>query len=307
MLEKQNKRLVISLVVLTAAITAFVFLDRDKQDFAVDKNLYSNIDLKSVDRVLIESPSGKSDLRYQGYRWKVNDSIDADRGLVEVLFATLQQAQPKRPVAESLQDSVAGVLRKSGVKVSLFAGNEKLKSFYAGGNEQKTQAIFIPEAGGEPHLMIIPGYRVYVAGIFEIPPVAWKEKLIFNFNWQNFAKLEARYKNSSGDFDIMMDRGQVSIAQVPEADTAKLNSYLDQISLLTVDEYINRNRMTDSLTGTSPLVNVTVSDIANRKYQLSIFASGDRFYGKIDQKWWAILNENRVIPLLRPKDFFIKR
>jgi hypothetical protein len=307
MLEKENKRLVISLIVLTAAITAFVFLDRGKEDFSVDKDLYRNIDLKSVDRVLIEAPAGKSDLRFQGYRWKVNDSIDADRGLVEVLFATLQQAQPKRPVAESLQDSVVEALRKSGVKVSLFAGSAKLKSFYAGGNEQKTQAIFIPEDGDEPHLMIIPGYRVYVSGIFEIPPLAWKEKLIFNFNWQNFTKLEARYKNSSGDFDVVMDKGQVFISQIQEPDTARLNSYLDQISLLTVDEYVGGNRMTDSLAKTSPLLNLTVSDIANRKYQLSVFASGDHFYGKIDQKWWAILNENRVIPLLRPKEFFVKR
>jgi hypothetical protein len=307
MQEKKNKRLAILLIAMISVIVILAFVGRDDETFEVDKSLYKVADLKGIDRIVLKSARGTADLRFQGYRWKVNDSIDADRGLIEVLFATLQQAEPKRPVAESLKDSVSGAIRRNGVEVSLFAGDTKENSFFAGGNDAKTQAIFVTGDGAQSHVMIIPGYRVYVSGIFEVPAVGWREKLIFNFNWQNFSRLEARYKNPSGNFDVVMEKNMVSIPQVAEPDTAKLNTYLDQVSLLMAEEYIEPNRVTDSLSATTPVLELSIVDIANRAYRLSVFTSGNQFYGKTGEKNWFLLQENRIIPVLRPKEFFVRR
>jgi hypothetical protein len=305
--EKKNKIQALLLALLLLCITAFVFLDKDDRNFEVDKNTYNDYDLKSVDRVILEAPNQKTDLRYQGYRWMVNDSIEADRSLVEVLFATIKQAEPQRPVATTLRDSVIKTIHSNGVKISVYAGESNLKVFYAGGNAAKTQSIFMADGSAEPHHVTIPGYRVYVSGIFEVPPHAWREKLIFNFKWENFVKLETRYRNSQGNFDVVLEKDQVLIPQVVNADTAKLNSYLDNVSLLTVDEYIVRGKLTDSLSNATPVAQITAIDIANRKYSLSVFSVGRQFYGLINGKYWAILSENKIIPLLRPKDFFAKK
>ncbi len=306
MQENRNKRLAVLLAVLTAAIVAFAFFGGD-DDQSVDKDLYKVADLKEVDRVLIESTSQRSDLKFQGYRWIMNDSIPADRGLVEVLFATLQQAEPKRPVSSSLRDSVSRAIRQSGVKVTLYRGNEIAKIFYAGGDDAKTQAIFQLESSDEPHVMLIPGYRVYVSGIFELPPVSWREKLIFNFQWQNFSRLEARYRNPKGNFDVVMDKRVISIPSVAEVDTAKINTYLDQVSLLTAQQYVDNAAISDSVASEPPIVTISVFDIANRKHELAVFNSGSDFYGKINGKYWAVLVQGRIIPLLRPKDFFVRQ
>lgn len=307
MQERKNKRLALLLIAMISVIVIFAFVGTEDETFEVDKSLYKVTDLKSVDRIVLKSAKGTTDLRFQGYRWKVNDSIDADRGLIEVLFATLQQAEPKRPVASSMSDSVADAIRRDGVEVSLFAGEKKENAFFAGGNDAKTQAIFVTEDGAQSHVMVIPGYRVYVSGIFEVPAIGWREKLIFNFNWQNFSRLEARYKNPSGNFDVVMEKNLVSIPQVAEPDTAKLNTYLDQVSLLMADEYLEPNRVTDSLSATPPVLQLTIFDIANRRYGLSVFASGNQFYGKMGEKNWFLLQENRILPILRPKEFFVRR
>ena len=87
--------------------------------------------------------------------------------MIEVLFATLQQAEPKRPVSPSIRDSVRQDLRQRGVRVSLFSSGVKEVGFYAGGNMKKTQAFFSHEQKDEtPYVITIPGYRVYVSGIF---------------------------------------------------------------------------------------------------------------------------------------------
>lgn len=307
MQEKKNKRLAFLLIAMLSVIIAFAFIGNRDETFEIDKSMYKPGDLKAVDRIVLKSPKGTTDLRFHGYRWKVNDSIDADRGLIEVLFATLQQAEPKRPVAESLKDSLANALKRQGVEVSLFAGETKARSFFAGGNDAKTQAFFMTEDASQSHVMIIPGYRVYVSGIFEVPPVGWREKLIFNFNWQNFSRLEARYKNPAGNFDVVMEKNMVSIPQVANPDTARLNTYLDQVSLLMADEYIEPNAMTDSLSATAPVLELSIFDIANRRYRLSVFTSANQFYGKTGEKSWFLLPENRIIPVLRSKDFFVRR
>lgn len=307
MQEKKNKRLAISLILLTALVVMVLFLDGRRSSNTIDKELYRGIDLKSVDRVVLKSKNDTVDLGFQGYRWKVNDSIEADRGLIEVLFATLQQTEPKRPVAESLRDSVVRALKDDGVNVQLFAGDEVLLSFFAGGDGRKTQGIFLREGADTPHIVGIPGYRVYASGIFEVPAIGWREKLVFNLNWQNFSHLKARYRNPAGDFDVRMEDKQLAIPGIAEVDTARLNSWLDDASLLMVEEYVEEKPLTDSLAGVKPLVELVFQDIANRKYSLAVFAVGNTFYGRIGEKHWAILPENSIVPLLRSKDFFIKR
>jgi hypothetical protein len=69
-------------------------------------------------------------------------------------------------VAESLRDSIAAVLDTNGVVVKLYEGDNLLKEFIAGGNATKTQAYFKYPEEEDSYVMVIPGYRVYAAGIF---------------------------------------------------------------------------------------------------------------------------------------------
>ena len=126
--------------------------------------------------------------------------------MIDVLFATLQQAIPRKPVAAALSDSVSQYLQKDGVNVSLFADGNLEKSFFAGGNLQKTTAYFqLP--GSVPYTMVIPGYRVYTSGIFELKASGWKQKYVFGFNWRNFQRLEAEFPANHGyDFKVIMNK-----------------------------------------------------------------------------------------------------
>jgi Domain of unknown function (DUF4340) len=190
--------------------------------------------------------------------------------------------------------------------VTLYSGDEIEKSFFAGGNDSKTQGYFMLDGSRDPFVTVIPGYRVYVPGIFELEENGWREKLVFNFNWQNFATLEASYKNPAGNFIVEMERNQVRIRNV-DADTAKLNTYLNDVSLLTVESFVDNNTLTDSLATQAPLLKLVASDIASRNYVLEVFATDKELYGRINSVSWAILSRNKVLPLLRPKEFFARR
>lgn len=299
------------LLALLTVITLVVFWwIQPENRLDIDQDVFQVEDLESITRVELISPNGSVDLAFNGTRWRVNDQYDADRNMINVLFATVQQATPKRTVAGTKTDSVYRQLTDSGVKVSLYEGQDLRKTFYAGGNVQKTQALFANPDTQEVYVMAIPGYRVYVSGILELPESGWRDKFVFGFNWRNFRSLEASFnKAPSENFTISMVKDYFGIEGLASVDTARLNTFLDDVSLLTVDEYVPEPGLADSLLQLKPDFQVEVTDVANRVYRLRLFNStqSSRVFGVIQDRDAALFDPEKIRGLLKPKSFFKKK
>lgn len=307
MQEKRNKRLAILLVVLLGITTAFFWYGKSNSGYEVDPAMFKQYDLGKIDEIMLESPLGKTTLKYEGARWKVNEKFNASAQMIEVLFATLQQAEAKRPAALSLRDSLRTLLQEKGVKVTLLAGGEKQSIFFAGGNESKTQAYFLNENAEVPYIVTIPGYRVYVSGIFELLETGWRDKYVFGFNWRNFQRLQTKFPKPQNDFEVEMEDGIPVMKGIQQVDTTKLNNYLDAISLLTADEFNDTNSSLDSLAKTTPLVSILVVDIAKKEYFLQLFAPNAKklwSYGLINGSQWARFDNRRIEGIVRGRNFF---
>jgi len=310
MQERKNKRLAILLCALCCVTAIVYFLSRSDGGVEIDKNLFKSYDLKSINEVIIESQKGKVQLKFNGAKWEVNDKFDADASMVEVLFATLQQAEPKRPLATSIQDSVCNALRQTGVKVSLIASGKAESIFYAGGNAQKTQTYFCAGDGGQKsYLVTIPGYRVYAAGIFELGEKDWKNKYVFGFNWRNFQRLETKFPQKPADnFNVALQDNFFAVDGLLSVDTAKLNDFLDDVSLLTVDEYVDTVNFESPKP--SPMMVLTVKDIGQRVYTLELYSlsknSGQMVPGLINGVEWALFDPRKIQNVFKAKAFFGK-
>src|SRR5687768_2928745 len=105
MQKKRNIRLLISLGVLVIFICGLSFVLNRGDEQTVDTKLFRVSDFTLIDKIVLAKQGKPIELKFDGTRWKVNNQ-PADRRMIDVLFATLQQATPKRPVAESLRDSV---------------------------------------------------------------------------------------------------------------------------------------------------------------------------------------------------------
>ena len=310
MQERRNKRLALIFVVLCCLTLAAYFAGRSNGTVDVDKNLFKDFDLKDINQVTMASKNGNVFLKFNGSKWTVNEQFNADASMIQVLFATLQQAEPKRPVSPSLSDSVSRSLKEGGVHVSLSSPEGEEMSFFAGGNDKKTQAFFcLDGADATPYIMSIPGYRVYVTGIFEMPESEWKDKLVFGFNWRNFESLEAAFPESHDKgFKVSMRDNYFGIDGIASVDTARLNQFLDDVSLLTAVNFVDQPIFDDSSTP-PPTISITVRDIAQRAYTLDLYWS-DRtaksIPGLINGKQWAYFLPEKVQEILRKRSFFSK-
>src|SRR5258706_2170214 len=227
MQQKKNIMLLISLMAMVAVIILlFVFTNTTTNSFA-DKNLFQIDDLDKIDHVRIESPKGKTDLKFNGTKWLVNEKYETDRQMITVLFATLKQTIAKRQVASNLQDSLQKEIINNGTKVSCFEGGTLTKEIWAGGNAQKTETYFQLKSG-KPYLVTIPGYRVYVASVFELASNDWRDKQVFNFNWQNIKSLEVTFPDPKQNFKALF-KGKFFGIEGIATDTTKLDGFMDAL------------------------------------------------------------------------------
>lgn len=307
MQERKNKISFILLVVLTVTTVVAFWLLQPENRLDVDPHLFQVQDLSTISKVELISDTGEVMLSFQGSRWRVNEKYDADGSMIRVLFATLQQAAPKRPVTDLHRDSVYRYLAEQGIKVSLYAGEDLQKQFFVGGNEAKTQGFFADPASKEVYVMAIPGYRVYVSGIFELGESGWRDKFVFGFYWGNFKSLEAKFLRSAGEnFKVTMTDNMPGIEGVPLADTARLNSFLDDVSLLTVEQYLSEPRLRDSLIRVQPDFQLLVT--ANRTYRLRLYNDplSETVLGIVHEDQVALFDRKKIQRLLKPRSFFRK-
>lgn len=260
------------IILLIATFGAYYFTSRDANP-SVDPDIFRVDGLEDIDSVELVSKQQSSALHYNGSRWMVNGSHRADAQMIEVLFATLAQVVPKRPVSENMRDSIANVVRTDGIRVALYADGALKKEFFVGGNAQKSEAYFLSATDG-PFIMTIPGYRVYVAGVFELDEQGWRDKQVFRFNQRNFRQLTASFvKDVKESFDITYEDRVFEIPGIESPDTTRIFDYLDGVALLKADQLYRpgSTRWIDSLLNVQPSFSIEVTDTQGRSSRLVIY------------------------------------
>jgi hypothetical protein len=306
--EKRNKLLAASLVVLTLT-TVVIFFTASNTGTAVNKDLFKIDDPDKITRIVLQSSKSNVELRYNASGWTVNEKYRVDMNMIKVLIATLLQNEPKRPVAESLNDSIGQALEKDGIHVTVFSEGEVVKEFYAGGNTSKTQAYFKVAGTKDVYSMVIPGYRVYVSGIYELDESGFRDKYVFSFRWQDFKGMNVILPRRDESFKVVLDKTKrfYTIEGFPKTDTAKLNGFLTDVSLLTVDQYGKAGELQDSLELGDPVIQFIIEDVAKRKYTLRLFSreKNNQVPGLAGNEL-VYFERERIRPILRSKSFFAK-
>jgi hypothetical protein len=310
MQRKKNIQLLISLIVMTIIIVVLFIFSNTKSGSSVDKDLFQIKNLDKIDHVLLESHKGKTDLKFNGAKWMVNEKYEADRQMITVLFATLKQTIAKREVATHLQDSLQKEISSNGVKISCFEGSSLSKEIWVGGNAQKTETYF-QSKDGKPYVVTIPGYRVYVASIFELASNDWRNKQVFSFNWQNIKSLEVKYPADTRQSFIASFKGKFFSVDGIATDTTKLDRFMDGLFQLRSERILDSTEVKNY---TSDLVQkimmeIVIYDLANRSYPLILFQpqkESKYIVGKINEEI-VLLNPLSLKEIFRKRDYFVQR
>lgn len=309
MQKRKNIQLLISLSVMILLIIVLFVFNNSKNSSEVDKAIFQITSLEKIDRVVLQSAKEKIELKFNGSKWLVNGAHEADRQMITVLFAALKQVEAKRKVASNIQDSVKNEINKNGIKVSCFEGDALSKEFWSEGNKQKSETYF-QLSDGVPYLVTIPGYRVYVASVFEVPANDWRDKQVFNFNWQNIKSLEVSFPTDTKQSFNASFIGRFFSIEGIATDTTKLDRFMDALFQLRAEKILDSTEVRNyqSSLEQTPLMKIKINDIANQSYPLTIYPiekGNDVIVGRVNEV--ILLNPMAIREIFRKRNYFIQK
>lgn len=308
MQKKKNIRLLIILAGMIVITAATYFLLQTDDNFKVsDSALFAMEDVSKIDSVSFVEDNRTTTLHYNNNDWLINGEYKADPSKLTVLFAILNQVRAKRPVARAEQESIDSLFRASGTEVQFFENDELVKEFSVMGLETKGLTYFRHRE--ETYLVNIPGYRSYLAAIFQMNISDWRDKLIFDeVSWNNLEKVEINFPSGNRKgFSIKPDKNYFNVQGLAATDSLKLLNYIDAISVLMADGYMEKEEVSDTLIQLEPLIDIAITDIRNRPFTLTIYPEVTDGYHHIalkDSSDWLKLSTRKVEPLIKDRQFF---
>ncbi len=311
MQRKKNIQLLISLAALIA-IAVLLGLTRPSKDrLDVDREKFSFEDPSQIDAVVLKHKDGTDTLAFINGVWRVNQQYKADPQRISVLFAILKQARVRRRAARTQMDSLATWMDENGVMATFYEGAEPVISYEVAGNITNG-VTYYRESGGEPvYLMEIPGYRSYLAGIYELDEYGWRYPRVFDFNWSTLKDVAVELEEESNGFHVSFSDNFFQVDELNETDTTKIADFLDDLSLLYVNDYLFPDEAAgyDSLSD-ELMARITVRDVGDNRYMMEVLETlpgESEILIRLDSSGYALADFNALRKILRPRRYFEKK
>ena len=303
-MAKKNKWLLV-LLLATVAVNVLLFIVPKKgASIAFEEDIFLVADTASIVSIRLGLNEESILLSRKNKGWVLNQSYSTDPGLVRMLLSIMKHISVKRPVSDPVSTTP--------VPVSITFEDGQVFPFEVSGNATKTKSYFSNEK--KTYEVEIPGYRDYLAGIFELKTDQWRDRVIFDGSWRTIQQLTLDYNDAqNNDFQISFNETFFKVEGVQRMDSSKVVNYLNEFQNWKANERLSIGKMPkyDSLSSTQPFAILTIESINYTQEQVFyIFApmKNDGFvlvtnaYGEM-----MVYDRKRISRiLLRRDDFKLK-
>lgn len=287
----------ILLVLLVITISLLFYTPESKN---VNKTIFTTSNVEEIDRIEISNGSSEIILTSKGRQWELNDNYTAHVARINDLFVILEKINARRKVSKEVQSNLKTLFDANGATINIYAGDLRVKQLRVVENNKGTLSYFI-DNDGTGYICNITGYNYHIAQLFNLDVKGWRSNYVFSSNWSTLEKLGVSYPNRDG-FEIRYDPKGYYVNKVVELDTAKMYSYLEQISFLQVDQFLEIPP--ESLEEEQPTLNLSVYDAADNSISISFYNEDGKYLGLIDSTEWAIFNKRDIMNLSRNTQWF---
>lgn len=225
MQKQKNIKLILSLGIIITIIGLLDFFKNSDNGLSVNKRKFTLDQQTVITDVNLTSITQKNILSYDNKTWVVNNKYEVDPNMRDVFFSVLSQLEIRKKVSNSRNDSIADIIKKQGVQVVISNNQYVVKEYYIWGDSE-LQKSFLMNEQGKCFVVHIPGYRSYVAGIFEVPENDWRSRRVFTALFTNLNSLEINYPEEEIEFNYKNNFFEISGMR---ADSAQLITSLENL------------------------------------------------------------------------------
>jgi hypothetical protein len=319
---KYTQRLLIwSLLFAITGIGAFYSMFSASENVSSAK-AYPNLkfsDTSSIKTITIVQSQGKDtivlDKNAQENSWILNKSYPARNSLMKILLFGMSQIQVKRPLdqqdAKDLQASNQA-LNKISVFVELESG---VQQFTVIPNPNDVNSCFYQNNLSEiQYLIHVPGVQGNLTNLLLMPLADWRKRELFSNPYYSLQQVQiAFFSNPKDNFKILLNQGLLTVENMADADSNKVNKFMSLLPLLSVTEFLDvRNDTVKSLFAKAkPLAKFSlVYSLALKNVEMNILLAQDNktLLAKANNASEAyVLNSQVWRYALLPRNFFQKK
>lgn len=304
----KNIKLLIVLIAQVVLISVLFVVNSSSSGVDYEPKLFTVADTASISKIELTKAGKTVELANTNGQWLVNNDFDADNALIRVIKSVLNRVEVLRPVSTKINSEIVQQVMENGVAVKLYDA-ELLKTFYVGGNQNKTISYFVHN--NKAYRVGVPGYNDYLSAIFGLTPIQWKERTIFSSSWRSVNKIDVKFRYQD-DFSILFANNDLSVVGVEPLDSANMMNYIYQFDRFLVNEYVEKGQFKryDSLAQTTPEATLEITDIDESKnLKINVFPAlpNEGFHLVTDNKGRMMMIDLRRISQLFPnKQVFYK-
>ena len=165
-----------------------IYFSSCKKD--VNEKDFNITETEKIDKIIMSDKAGNIiELEKDEEKWTINSKYPVWQRQIEYTLGVMKDIRVKSSVSEQKTNFVLQNIATKGVKVEIFEGEQKLKSYYIGGNtSDHTGTYMIMENAKNTYVMHIPNRhpgilnpKYGIEGIY-VNENIWREPITININ-----------------------------------------------------------------------------------------------------------------------------
>ncbi len=243
---------------------------------------FSVADTAAISKIFIADAQGKTSLleRKNGY-WTVNEKHIARKDAILNLLQTIKNVEisyrlPRAAVANVVRD-----ISINKIKVEIYAGAKKEKSYYVGGtNQDETGVYMILADANEPYVCSLPQWSGNIRVRYIADEIVWRDRTIFGESVENIRSVSIDYARQQNKSFKLTGSGGVyeivpfyAISNPPPRRIQKgvaeafLTGFRNQIA----EGFENDCPQRDSIERTTPFASISLTNMQGIEKKVRLF------------------------------------
>jgi len=334
-----RNRILLILVLVLAAVAAFIVINRSKSTFSNALSEFAIDDTTTVTRIfLADKENNKVNLsRELGGAWKLNDTFSVRPDAINILLKTIQDIDVSGPVPRSGHNNVIKKLASSSVKIEIYQWKHRIqlfgkiklfpretlvKTYYVGSNTQDNLGTYMLLEGSDvPFVVYIPGFKGFVSVRYTARPEDWRDHTVFNHRIADIQKIRidfnetpfSSFEISNQDDRIFKLKSVATNTEIPVYDTLRLLDFLASFYSIKFEALLPnlKKEFVDSIRSSKPFHTITLTEKSGKVLKVNTFHRKNPT-GPIDEngnmiiydrdRMYASLNDDKDFVLIQ---FFV--
>ncbi len=267
------------LLILIAASIYFIKFKKDENSLAANATEFAVKDTASITKIFLADREHEPiTLTKKNGEWYMNNEVKANTLFVKKLIKTMYGLSVKSAAPKGTIENVSKFLIGKGIKVEIYANDEKIKCYYVGNADQDHGTYMLLENSKQPYSIILEGFNGYLTPRFRVDYNEIRDKTIFKLDNKNIKNITVEYTNNPNEnvyYYVENNKKFIKnkLGNNIAYDTLALNLWLQSFNNFYIEDYNNylSPNQVDSVIKGKPAYAIFLETNTNQKYNLAIY------------------------------------